>query len=551
MKRILKEKKGSALLLALLVMIMLTFVFIAAVTTSLNDMDIAQNQKQKTSAFYVAEAGLEWAMRALKDNPDMLNNDSLEAVINSRPNIGNGTFNVDVSGTLPYKTLTSRGTSQDGRGAVQVVVKRKRNPLNVWDNIIFAGIGQEGNAIAGNVSLHGSIHILGEGEPFNDQNGNEVWDDADEFNDLNGNGTWEAGEPLTMDHDGDGIWDPAEPYQDSNGNGLYDGTLTVWDLAYEATGVAHMYNNYENINPALSSRLPPIDTSTFNGEVVQTLDAELRVKHGKVAISGTATIGFPNQSGGSPPIKETVDGCYVNDGYGGNKGASSVYSDNGTTEGYDLGDDMPMPSVNDSYTDPNTGTEYSTYMDYLQSNALVISGDLTLQPGVSLPGMSNAYGSISMDASGNLNIDGIVYVTGNISIDAGSGGDKHIPIIFDGRGTLVSQGKIDVSTHVLSKGEFCTDDVIGFISATDINIGCGPGDANLNIMGAFFAQHKITNKKQNQLAGAMVSNFFQIDNVPDLFYIPAIVENLPPGMPGGATIIMYTYRIVPGTWREL
>lgn len=549
MKRILKEKKGSALLLALLVMIMLTFVFIGAVTTSLNDMDIAQNQKQKTSAFYVAEAGLEWAMRALKDNADMLNNDSLEAVINSRPNIGNGTFNVDVSGTLPFKTLTSRGTSQDGRGAVQVVVKRRRNPLNVWNNIIFAGTGQAGNAIAGNISLHGSAHILGDGEPFTDQNGNEVWDDADEFTDLNGNGTWEPGEPLTLDQDGDGVWDPAEPYRDDNGNGVYDGILSVWDLSMDVTGTAHMYNNYENINSALSSRLPAIDTTTFNGEVVQTLNAELRVKHGRVDVSGAATIGFPDQPGGSPPFKETMDGCYVNDGYGGNKGASQVYSDNGTTESYDLGDAMSLPGLYDSYTDPNTGTYYDTYLDYLYNNALVISGDLTLKPGVSLPEQSNSFGSISMDDAGNLIIDGIVYVTGNISLDAGP--DKKIPILFDGRGTLVSQGKTDINTHLLSLGEFCTDDVIGFISATDLNIGAGSGDAHLDIMGAFFAQYKIINAKQNQLAGAMVSNYFSISNVPDLFHTPAIVENLPPGMPGGVTINVYTYRIVPGTWREL
>ena len=551
MNRIMKENKGSALLLALLVMVMLTFLFIGSVTTSLNDMDIASNQKQKTSAFYVAEAGLEWAKRALKDNADVTNNDSLEGIINASPNIGNGTFNVEVGGSLPFKTLTSRGISKDGRGAVQQVVRRRRDPLNIWDNIIFAGTGQSGHAIAGNVSLHGSVHILGEGEPFTDQNGNEVWDDEDQYTDLNGNGTWELGEPLTLDHDGDGAWDPAEPYQDSNGNGQYDGTLTVWDLGIDMIGTSHMYNNYENINAALSSRLPALDTITFSGETVNSLDAELRVKHGKVALSGTATIGFPDQSGGSPPIKETIDGCYVSDGWGGTAGASNVYSDNGATETYDLGDAMFMPNLFDPYTDPNTGTDYATYMDYLQTNALVITGDLTLQPGVALSGMSNAHGSISMDASGNLDINGIVYVTGNISIDAGAGGDKHMPVIFDGRGTLVSEGQIDISTHVLSNGEFCTDDVIGYISATDINIGCGPGDSQLDLMGAFFAQYKITNSKQNQLAGAMVSNYFSLKNVPDLFHTPAIVENLPPGMPGGGTINIYTYRIVTGTWREL
>lgn len=551
MFRILKSENGSALLLALLVMVMLTFIYIGSITTTVTDMDISENQKEKTSAFYIAEGGLEWGMRALKDNADMVNNDSLMAVINGNSELGNGNFQVNVSGSIPYKTLTSGGESQEGKGTVQVMVKRRRNPLNIWDNIIFAGSGQAGNAISGNVSLHGSVHILGEGEPFTDGNGDGVWDDADQYVDGNGNGVWDPGELLTVDGDGDGVWDPAEPYQDSNGNGVYDGALTVWDLAFDVIGEAGMYNNYEGINATLASRLPSIDTTTFNGEVVSTLDSELRVKHGKVALSGTAHIGFPDESGGSPSIKETVDGCYVTDGWGGNQGTASVYSDNGTTEEYDLGDEMSFPTLDLPYTDPNTGTEYSTYQDYLSNNALVISGNLLLKPGVSVAEQSNIHGSISMDASGNLDIDGIVYVNGNILIEAGTGTKIHTPIIYDGKGTLVSQGKTDISTHVLSKGQFCTDDVIGFISATDINIGCGSGDAQLNITGAFYAQHKITNEKQNQLAGAMVSNYFQIDNVPDLFHTPAIVENLPPGMPGGVTINIYTYRVVPGTWREL
>ncbi len=84
-----------------------------------------------------------------------------------------------------------------------------------------------------------------------------------------------------------------------------------------------------------------------------------------------------------------------------------------------------------------------------------------------------------------------------------------------------------------------------------MNIGSGPGDAQLNIMGAFFARDMVNNNKQNQLAGAMVSNYFMIDNVPDLFHVPSLIDNLPPGMPGGLTINVYTYKVVSGTWREL
>jgi len=486
----LKKKEGSALLVAIMVMLMLTLIFVAAITTSVTDIDIAKNQKERTSAFYVAEAGLQLGMGVLRTNPDQLNNDTLESLINATPSLGGGSFAVKVAGTSPYKTLTSEGLSVDGDVIVQVVVKRRKIPVSIWDNIVFAGDGQNGKLINGNVNMHGSIHLLGD-------------------------------------------------------------SLTSSDIAMEISGTAHQFNNYEGMNAALSSRVPALDTTTFNGEAVETLDAELRVKNGRVNISGSASAGFPDAAGGSPQVKETLDGCYVPDGFGGDLAESGVHSDNGTTEDYDLGDALSLPDLNDSYTDPNTGITYPTYMNYLQNNALVISGDLTLKPGESLSPISNGFGSISMDINGNLQISGIVYVTGDIDIEAGQGNLRHIPVIFDGRGTLVSELNISVSTHVLSQATFPTNDVLGFIAADDINIGCGPGDAHLDIMGAFFAQDQITNRKQNQLVGATVSTYFDLFNVPDLFHVPSLAENLPPGMPGGGVVMSYTYKVVKGTWREL
>ena len=491
MSRILRNDEGSALLVAIMVMLMLTLIFVATITTSVTDIDIAKNQKERTSAFYVAEGGLQLAIGVLRDNFNQLDNDTLQDLINAASSLGGGSFTVLVAGTSPYKTLTSDGLNRDGEAIVQVTVKRKKTPLCIWDNIVFAGTGQAGGAIAGNVNLHGSVHILG--------------DDLD------------------------------------------DG-----DVAMEMTGGGNMHNNYTGITVALSSRLPSLDTTTFNGEVVSTLDAEARVKKGRVDISGSSNAGFPHVQGGSPSIKETLDGAYVTDGYGGNKGESSVYSDNGASEGYDLGDELSLPDIlNEPYTDPSSGITYPTYMNYLNNNALVIDDDLTLEPGETVDPISNGFGSMSMDANGNLQISGIVYVTGDIDIEAGKAAMKHTPVIFDGKGTLVSEQDISLSTHVLSQGTFPTNDVLGFISAGDIGIGTGSGDAHLDIMGVFFASDQITNEKQNQLAGAMVSNYFEIKNVPDLFHVPSIVDNLPPGMPGGEMVDVYTYKVVKGTWREL
>lgn len=369
---------------------------------------------------------------------------------------------------------------------------------------------------------------------------------ADTYTDLNGNGKWEPSEPLLTDANGNGVWDPAEAFQDDNGNGLYDGTLTATDLSFDITGTAGMYNNYSGIDGALSSRIPALDQDYFNGENVYSLQAELRVEHGTVNLSGTATIGQPNQPGGSPAIKETIDGAYVNDGWGGTSGTSNVYSDNGYGQTWDLGDELHFPSLLNSYTDPNTGTIYPTYTSWLISHALVISGDVTLANGTAYAGASNGYGSISMDNSGNLSISGIVYFTGNVSF-SGKKGD----ILYNGMGTIMSGGSINIDANVLSNGQFPTNSVMGFLSTHDINIGAGGGASHLDIMAAFFAQDKITNNKQNQLAGAMVSNYFSTTNVPHMYFVPSIVDNLPPGMPGGGTTYKYTYMKVLGTWKEL
>jgi len=555
MFKILRNKSGSALIVTLLMLIMLSFIGIASITTSVRDMDIAKNTTDRTDAFYVADAGLELAYATLKNNAKIIGNDTLLSLMSAYTTMPNGSFNISLQGvmvgTIPYKTVTSLGNASDGQAAVQVVMRRRRSSLNIWNNVMFAGSGQQGKAILGNVAYHGPIHILGEGESFTDLNGNGNWDDADQFTDNNGNGLWNPGEPLTQDSDGDGLWDPAEPYQDDNGNSLYDGTLTATDLAAAMGGTAGMYNNYAGMPGSISSRVPALDQDYLNGEFVSTLEAELRVKHGLVNLSGTALIGQPDQSGGSPAIKETVDGAYVTDGYGGNQGTDNVFSDNGYSEAYDMGDDLHFPSMKSGYTDPNTGITYPDYTSWLAANALVIPGDVTLQPGVSYGGGSNGYGSISMDAAGNLNISGIVYFTGDVTFADGSGKYSGNPIIYDGRGTIVSGDNMYINTHVLSKDQFPTNDVMGFLSTEDIRIGTGPGASQLDIMGAFFAQNKIENVKQNQLAGAMVSNYFEIKNVPHMYFVPSIVDNLPPGMPGSGTINKYTYRKVPGTWREL
>lgn len=542
----LNNERGVALIVVLAILVMLGLLGSVAVRNSSTDMAITNSQTNRTKSFYAAEGGLEVALGTMKANPSRVNRDSILDIINDDTTLGTGTFHVAMTNGYPIRTVTSWGRDNDGEACVAVDVRHRRSPINAWNNAIFAGVGQTGMAIAGNVDIHGSVHILGDGEPFTDQNSNAQWDDRDEYTDLNGDGSWQMGEPLTLDHDGDGAWDAAEPYVDDNGNGGYDETLTATDLSFEISGTAAVLNHYGGINAALSSRVPPLSTIPFNGEDVYSLDAEMRVKHGMVNLSGTAHIGEANLTGGSPLQKETMDGLYVNDGYGGTSGTANVYSDNSVTETYDLPDGViGFPSLND------TSNGYTTHREYLKDNALIISGDLEIKPGVAYTAPYSPYGSLSVDASGNMTIKGIVLVTGDVTISAGSAGRKNDPILYDGVGTLASGGNMYINTHVMSKDEFPKNDVMGFLAGRNLAIGTGPGASQLNLTGAFYAQNQITNQKQNSIAGAMVSNYFDMRNVPSIYQVPALVEHLPPGMPGGYTYNLYVWKELASTWREV
>jgi hypothetical protein len=526
--RILNNERGVAMAIVLAILLMLGLVGVAAIQHSSTDMDISEAMTDRTKAFYAAEGGLELALATMRANPTIVARDSIMPLVNAKTSLGDVYFKVAMTTDYPVRTVSTVGRGADGEASVAVDVYHRRTPINAWNNAVFAGVGQSGRGIAGNVDIHGSVHILGDGEPFTDQNGNAQWDDDDEYTDLNGDGVWNPGEPITVDHDGDGTWDPAEPFVDETGNGTYDETLTATDLSFEASGAAAVVNNYYGMPATISGQIPPLTTIPFNGEMVSTLDAELRVKHGRVNLSGTA------------------DGAYVNDGYGGTSGTANVSSDNGTANGYDLPEDaIKFPSLND------TADGYADHRAYLAANALIIPGDLELKVGETYTSPGSAKGSLSIDANGNLKVSGIVMVTGDLRISAGHGSLRGEPVVYDGRGTLVSQGDMYVDTHVLSKGKFPSDDVLGLLSYQDLAIGSGPGAAQLDIMGAIYAQHQITNQKQNHIAGAMVSNHFAMQNVPSIYHVPDIVDNLPPGLPGGATLNFYVWKELAATWREV
>jgi hypothetical protein len=143
-----------------------------------------------------------------------------------------------------------------------------------------------------------------------------------------------------------------------------------------------------------------------------------------------------------------------------------------------------------------------------------------------------------------LEIKGIVKVNGNHTL-----GKKKETIYYDGKGTLYATGDIDIHANLYPSDNkiFPTQAVLGLLAEKNMYLATGPGDSQISMMGAFYAQGTIVSAKQNQIAGTFVANFYDMGtNVPNIYQVPELRKNLPPGMPGDESIISLKRR----TWRE-
>jgi len=511
-KDLLLNQKGMALLTTLIFVFVLVTLAVALLTMTSNDTKLSALQRDSTKAFYIAEAGIEKTLYILKKEYES-DQDWSDGISGYTPgevvSFGEGTCTV----TLDIKssnnvTIKSKG-KHNNRPTRYIQIDATVGNLSIWDNAIFAGSGQSGKVINGNVDIRGSVHILG----------------------TKGSTAMEA---------------------------------------LDITGTAGIDNNYDGMDSDIRSRITEPPSTVFAGETVETLNAKLRVKHGKVNISGNATVGDHDVSGNS--YKETLDGVYVDDGgddsFGGNQGADNVYSDNGTEKPYDFGEEtFEFPLLTETYMDSegNTydcGGSECTYLQYYTNYGLNITDS------VADTDRLNKISSISSDTESFsipetdpysydnyiiwdkdtcvLEVKGIIYANvENINIEIGNKKDQ---IKYSGTGTIVSKGDISVHGDLLANEFFSTTDSLGLIAYNDINLATGPGDSQLKMMGAFYAQNKITSAKQNQIAGTFVSDNFDMGtNVPKIFQVPGLENNLPPGMPG-ATI---TYTMYTSNWHEV
>ncbi len=402
--------------------------------------------------------------------------------------------------------------------------------VNVWRNAVFAGGGQAGGLINGNVSIHGSVHLLGN-------------------NIMNGNPAIEA---------------------------------------LDLSGTSLIHNNYEGIPAALRARVPALPTTLHKGATVEYLRAKLRVRRGLVGMSGNSEIGQPYVAGAT--VKDTMDGVFVNDGWSGNQVIDNggrgipknVYSDNSHTALYDLGNRVAMPMLSDDWRNvdgtrilnPDTNDWY-THEDYFSmvlladpavTNDGVYNGNITLDTSSKtkfywnatknttntaiLPAATDDY--ILFDPANNtLKMNGQIRINGTLTF-AQKGSDKVIN--YSGRAAFLVRDNITIDADLVScnngnpastANSFPVNNIIGLMTYKDMLVG---STSQLQIMGAFYAQGTIKTMKQTNVMGTFVANYFDMGSqVPSIFQVPTLAENLPLGMIANYPLLTLELE----SWREL
>lgn len=502
-----ENERGSVLLTTYLLITVLLLLGTAFLIVSSNDSRTSEIQRKATQAFYIAEAGIERAIYDLKEDYTDNQNWS-DGTINgwtvdssdtdadgfyplpdaSDPanaaypttSLGDGSYSVSLMNGAGSDGIWVRSTGSVDDVSQTILIYLAAVSLSPWDNAIFGGAGSSGAMVNGNVKIHGSVHILG--------------------------------------------------------NGLADG-----DNAIDLGGTAELVgNNYAGLESSLKDKVPDLPTVTFGGEVVETLNAELRVKKGLVGLSGNSQVGAADNPGDSD--KETVDGVYVTDGFNGTKGTASVFSDNGYSEAYDLGDSVSFPTLDDDIAG------YDSYYDYFAAEGYTLAaGEMATVANLSGATSDFTYGDCATNCISMTS--GQLYVKGKLYVNGGTLGITGSTVEYTGTGTILVTGNVSINEDLLTVGDdsFPTN-IMAVMTPGNITMGTGAGAAQLDVMGLFYAEGEVTSAKQTDLMGTIVTNYFNVSNqVPSIWQVPETANNLPDGLIGGDTV--YLMRVI--SWQKI
>src|SRR2546426_5560313 len=134
----LRDQRGSALPVVLVLVVLLTVAGVAMVNSTLTETSIAYNQSDSAAAQYAAEAGLSRAMYELSQNAGWTGTTAA---------IGDGQYVVTVTSSGSVRSITSTGTRGGGRRVLKAAVKAV--PQSATSTVLANTTATIGSATAG------------------------------------------------------------------------------------------------------------------------------------------------------------------------------------------------------------------------------------------------------------------------------------------------------------------------------------------------------------------------------------------------------------------
>ena len=495
--------KGSALIAAFIVILIGAVIIGGMLMFVSQENRISSMHRNSVKALYIAEAGLERVLGALSYllsvSPGTLPVPASVSVAST--SFEGGTYSVAVSLSGSVYTVTSTGVFNGRERVLQQNIK----VINIWDVAVFSGTGSSGT-MNGCAHIRGTVYALGE-ETYIDTNGNNLYDDGtDILIDDNSNGS--------RDHLGSG------------------------DIAIDSSGTFYIGNNYEAFGG--SSQIPATFFSRIPSIVVdglETLQAELNIKYGKMQFGGSSQVGKAETVSG---VKEFMDSVNVVDGFNPSDPTGLVYTDVLLQDRTMFSEKLRFPHLNDVYGGYTTAS--GGRMAYLQNNGLEVTSGIDIPSNItpdigtdfSVSDGTNSFSKIEDE----ITINGIIYINGDIAFDKFKG-DR--TFYYGGKGSITSTGSISINTDFITdndnssyldgKSAYPEHNVLGFMTPNDINIGESGGASQLEIMAIMYAGGDVDVDKQSSIVGAVLTKNIDLSSqVPEIYQVKKIRDNLPPGM---------------------
>ncbi len=552
-----RAQRGTALVLALFLITVLTVLGTMVLNTSIVEIKMAQNQKISSQVFYAAEAGLERGLLLLINDFETeggtawsnANYPGWAETVTESAVPGSTTFDPAVrsldmyttspDGNLRQLTLGGgqtvnnltfdlylyRASADDvyvmsrayGNGGIAAVEYHLAvDDLSPYNNAIFTGAGVSGH-FQGSVNLAGSIYSRG------------TLDVGANVKITNNYST--GHHPLAP---GDDLYDmlPAVTDLDTKvrvkGGDLninstsaqigYDGANNHVEGIYVdgATNVDSVGTHYYGNPPNLSSEVPDVPLPTIYDGLKEVFDDNgLDLDACKATKSGANDAAI----------------------------ATSIYADWVTGTGC-------------ASTLPSSGVviDASTFGNIIQDS----SGDLFGPPYEDAAGNGLTFDT----ATNTLTIKGNVVILGDLDIGRSNGNDTiNFEIYGDSSGgfnqadggTLYCSGNIGIRGDFRPdpnkgylKGVTGVDDInsLGVVTPGDITFSGKPGNIQA---GFYYGGGQVNFNKQSKFAGTVIGGLVNFSQVPDVYQVPNLQNYLPPGVPGGQNIVKLTKR----EWRRV